>query len=570
MSRFIKVRVIRSPALPGPDGRVRTQINYNQLRIVHAMSKSHVFIRNAIEHLKGALLGGGILIRRNGAKEPMALEPMVEHLIQTEWVAFCRELLRDLMVYGFAIVALDLKKKCPMTLDPATTFSDISISHDVFGGERQYEVTVDEVPRSIDLGHGMSQTPAPPMFVVEMHAPTREGDLTSLCRVLLPEDAFINTMKQCAIAAAQRNSRPAFITKTDQQTPESKAVQQSTAVIGDSTLATLEQQAVQHRNHAEALVTDVEAIRRANLGLEDNAAAQMQDAVEAHNAGEGWQQLMHVKRSYGINASGNSTVVVDNVTGAVSYPEVVGAKQYMSAFIALPPHQSLESPPTASAPAQIPELMELYRDQVAGVMGVPSVLWGSTRSSVAANQTVLNTFNDTKQWYRVILITVIQRLFTCLFRERLDKQNLAEIRQILASLTHDAGDKVNKVKDAHKEHTQGDRNISVALPGMLDNEILTNYTELGVLPWETLISAVSAYSGLPKEMLAEEKIDPLSGKPQSQVQKETEEREEEMMDKQAEIQKEVETTKIKMQASAKVPGSKKPLSNQPAKKKPKH
>jgi hypothetical protein len=358
-------------------------------------------------------------------------------------------------------------------------------------------------------------------------------------------------MKQCAVAAAQRNSRPAFITKTNQTTPESNAVGRDIAAIGDSSLGSVEATAFHHGSHADALLADVEAIRRSNVELEENAITQMQTTIQQKNAGEGWQELMHVKRSYNVAASGNSTVVVDNATGALTFPEVVGAKQFMSAFIALPPNHSLESPPTATAPAQLAEFTEVYRDVVAGVMGVPSVLWGSTRSSVAANQTVLNTFNDTKQWYRVILQTVIRCLFGVMFRERLDAQNLVELREVIKTLTHDKD--AEKVRRSHKQRTQGDKNISVALPGMFDLEVLTNLQALGLMAHDSLADAAAAYLGLPREMFAEEKIDPESGKPCSEVQKETEQHEEHVMEKQSELK--IKETK----ESAKIPPAKKPM-----------
>lgn len=563
MSRFIKVRVIKQQGFIKPDDRVRASLNYNQLRIVHAMSKSHSFVGNAIEHLAGSLLGGGIMIYREDQKDDkMGLEPEVERIIQTEWAAFCCDLLRDLMIYGFAIVVLDMQRKCPITLDPATSVSDISISHDRFGRDRTYEITLDTNGLTSSLRSNPDAGEIPPIFVVEEKAPTPEGDLRSRARKLIAEDAFQNTMRQCAVAAAQRNSRPAFITKTDQQTPESKAVARSTVEIGDSTLGSAEALAFQHRQHAEASLQDVEAIRRSNVILEDNAIQQMQATIHNTNAGEGWQQLMHAKRTYELSASGNAQVVVDNATGAVTYPEVVGAKQYMSAYIALPPHQSLEAPPAAQAPAQIAELTELYRDVVAGVMGVPSVLWGSTRSSVAANQTVLNTFMDTKQHYRTILLTVIQRMFTAVFRDRIDKQNIAEMRQMIAALTLD---ETEKQKKKFKDKIDNDKNISVALPGMLDLDVIERLQLAGLLTWEATVDASALYLGLPKHMFAEEKIDPMSGRPQSEVQEESEEREEHLMEKQAKLKA--------MEGGAgggslKIPKSKKPVGNQPPKKRP--
>jgi hypothetical protein len=562
MSRFIKVRVVKQQGFIKPDDRVRATLNYNQLRIVHAMSKSHSFVGNAIEHLAGSLLGGGIMIYREDEKdEKMGLEPAVERIIQTEWAAFCCDLLRDLMIYGFAIVVLDMQRKCPLTLDPATSVSEISISHDRFGRDRTYEITLDTNGLTSSLrGTNPDAGEVPPMFIVEEKAPTPEGDLRSRARKLIAEDAFQNTMRLCAVAAAQRNSRPAFITKTDQQTPESKAIGRSTVEIGDSTLGSAEALAFQHRQHAEASLQDVEAMRRSNVILEDNAIQQMQATIQHTNAGEGWQQLMHVKRTYDVGASGNSQVVVDNATGAVTYPEVVGAKQYMSAYIALPPHQSLETPPTAQAPAQIAELTELYRDVVAGVMGVPSVLWGSTRSSVAANQTVLNTFMDTKQRYRTILQIVIQRMFTAIFRDRIDKQNLAELRQVIAALTLDD---TEKAKKKFKDKIDSDRNIAVALPGMLDLDVIERLQAQGLLTWEATVDASALYLGLPKRMFAEEKMDPMSGRPQSEVQEEAEQREEHLMEKQAKLKAAEGAT-----GSLKVPSSKKPVGNQPPKKKP--
>lgn len=567
MSRFVPVKIVRRQDLQTPDGRVRYRLDFNQLQIIHSMSKSHAFIRNAIHHLRGALLGGGILIYREGEEENVSLEPHVQHLVQTEWVAFCKELLRDLMTYGMAFVVLDLKKKTPKTLDPATDFKEIHISQDIFGCDRRYEVSFEDLANPIDLtaatnrkrgGAAGAYRNAPPMFVVEQDAPTREGDLTSLCRVILADDAFVNTMKQCTVAAAQRSSRPPLITSTSHKTPESKAVVRDTAAIGDSTLGAAEAQAFQHRNHAEVLLSDVEQIRLANVSLEENADSQMSAMIDAKNQGEGWLQLVRAKRSYGLAASGNSMVVVDPATGAVTYPEVVGAKQYMSAFINLPPDTKLESPPTATAPGQIAEIMELYRDVVAGVMGVPSVLWGSTRSSVAANQTVLNTFNDTKQWYRVILQTVIQQLFGVMFRDRIDEQNNAELRQMISRLTE--GEKIEAARKKHQSKTDADQNIKVALPGMFDLEIIEKLQAIGLAPMETLTSMASAYLGVPKEMMAEEKLDPATGRPLEEVQKETQEHEEHMMEKQS---------KLKIaENSAKIPSSKKPLSGQPAKKKP--
>ena len=188
---------------------------------------------------------------------------------------------------------------------------------------------------------------------------------------------------------------------------------------------------------------------------------------------------------------------------------------------------------------------------------------------------VINTYNDTKHHYRVILQDLVQFCFLALFGEnemRSEMQRTLERRTRLSmrkkEQDHFVGrrDKEEKKKSEEEpasklsmddDGEEEEISIKVAFPGVLDTQTINDISTMGLMTHEAKRRYVSMYLGIPEEDLAEEPMDPITGRPMQEVQQEQYEREDNVM-----------KTQAKLQMSVKGP-PKKGVGQRPAQKKPK-
>lgn len=565
---------------------------------MRAIRASNPFVQPALQAISKSLLCGGIRVRKassassnkkgktSGAPAPDAsgsaspdpgeetLDPLIRDLIDTEWNPFCKQLLSDVITYGFCVVALDTTRLVPYTRDPMDAFSRIAISTDEHGADRVYELTMKETRSNtsfVGLGLGIggpdsrSQTAlersAPPMFVLEHHAPEVDGDLTSLCRTLIPLDAFMQTIMQCQVTVQLRNARPLLITATEKQNVESKQIARDMGGAGDSTIMHRDSSALAHRIHFEAKRSDAEALRAMNEQFAQSDADMNRSRIEQMNGAQGgWMQVMHVTPQLGAVPVNNAPLVINPVTGGAEFPAMLGARQFEGSMLPLPANTTLETTPEAKgAESYIVKMWEVFRDVTLMNLGVPPVLWGSTSSSVAGNLVVINTYNDTKHAYRVMLQTVLKYIFIWFFGANelaFELRKKTEHRQrVKDRVLKSVKETVTAVEDTELEDLHS--RIEIALPGTLDIEMIANINGMGLLPFKTLAVYTAAYLGIPVDDLATEPIDPLTGRPMKEVQQEQFQREDQVMQNQA-----------RLQMSVKAP-SKSGSGKQPAQKKPK-
>lgn len=561
---FVKVKLLSPVVVKDPlDNRVRRDISMHQMRLANAIRTSNPFVTPSLHEMGFALTSGGIRIRkrRKGAQtgkskgSPEELASDLQALIKQEWLPFCEHVLEDIITFGFAIIALDVNRKVPYVRNPVDSFQRISISTDKHGMDRLYELTMREdnpgfAANFLTTASGESSTTnvertAPPMFVLECWPPGADGDLNSPCRTLIPLDSFMQTIMQCQISVAQRNARPVLITSTEKMPVDQKNVARDISAAGDSAIVHREQNALAHRIHFEATGANLESIRALNERFAQGHLDANQRRLAQLGGGSAWMQLMNTNTlSNGMTLLNNAPLAINPVTGTAQYPALVGTAQYEGSVIPLPPNTSLEATPEAKGSESfIAKMWEIFRDITMMTLGVPPVLWGSTASSVAGNLVVINTYNDTKLHYQVILQDLIQFCFVALFGEnemrvemkRITVEKLKKYRQKTKDKVKDKLEHGPEHEDQDAEEEDVEVHIDVAFPGVLDMEQIMAVNELGLLTHEAKRKYVSAYLGIPEDDLANEPMDPLSGRPMKEVTQEQYEREDTVMQTQAKL-----------------------------------
>lgn len=608
---FVKIKLINPIVARNPlDGRVRRQISWHQMKLVNAIRTANPFVGPALHAMAFALTSGGIRVRKkrrrktagagSSSSNPKTNSPSssldsneeltddLKELLQREWLPFCEHVLEDIITFGFVIIALDVTRKVPYVRNPLDCFQRIEISTDIHGLDRTYELTMREEGMGFTNNfllqtnqYSGTQSPehtAPPMFVLECWPPGADGDLMSLCRTLIPLDSFMQTIMQCQITVGLRNARPLLITSTEKQNVDKKNVARDIGAAGDSAIVHRDQGLLAHRIHFEAKREDAQALRALN---EDYAQSHMdanQRRIKQLAGGQSWMGVMQTNTlggSSGATPVNNAPLLVNPTTGTAEFPAMVGALQYEGSMIPLPPNTNLEKTPEAKgAEPYLTEMWEIFRDTTLMALGVPPVLWGSTSSSVAGNLVVINTYNDTKHHYRVILKEVIEACFLQLFgvnelkyelRRKLERKIARRARRELLQTRMDQKGKIvpltpSEVQVAEDDDADGEdtfAHIEVSFPGVLDMEQIAAVDMMGLMTHEGKRRYVSMYLGIPEDDLAAEPMDPLTGKPQSEVQQEGMEREDQVMQNQA-----------RLGMSVKAP-SKSGVGKKPAQKKPK-
>jgi hypothetical protein len=555
---FVQARVILPAVPPDPnDNRVRRELSMEQLGIVRSIRASNPFVGPALGALTRSLLGGGIRIR-NGKKDH-ELVPSVQLIVDTAWTQFCKQLIQDIVTYGFSIVALDTQRQMPYTLEPLQWFKSISVASNEYGMERVYELKLAESKRddakSLNLlegdakaGSSSSPATAPPIVIVEQHPPDAEGDLTSPCRTLIGLDALVGTLLSCQVTVATRNARPALVTTTDEKSPEQSQTARDIGAAGETSIQQRSRSQLDHVHHVEASAANAERLRAVNR-LHAAQDIELGRAILASEfAGQGAMQILHALPADGDGQALKNTPLLRNpMTGGAEWPVQVGAQQYEGAIVPLPPNTSLENvPPAQGADSYLVKLLELVRDVTYANIGVPPHLWGSTSSSVASNMVVLTTFADTKNALKELLQHVIQMVFTVLFgSNELKAEHDSQLRRARARLARGVlqtpkGVRKRKATEAEldeqKAEDEADRvsalqatQVHVSLPGILDMEMIGSLQDRGLMAFDKVAQYTAAYLGIPREDLATEHMDPETGQTTKAAQEATQQHEKDML-----------------------------------------
>lgn len=565
---FVRVKLLSPIVTRDPnDGRVRRDISLNQMKLVNAIRTANPFVGPALHAMAFSLTSSGIRItkHRKGVKsgkegKPEELNEDIKALLMHEWLPFCEHVLEDIITFGFCIIALDTRRKVPFVRNPIDNYSRISISTDRHGMDRVYELTVREdnpgfaanflTAANGDGGDKNLERTAPPIFVLECWPPGADGDLTSLCRTLIPLDSFMQTIMQCQVTVALRNARPVLVTSTEKQPVDQKNMARDVGAAGDSALVHRDQSALAHRVHWEAKRSDIEALRALNEDFARGHLDANQRRLMQLGGGNSWMQTMGTASLGAGSLINNAPLTVNPVTGTTQFPALIGSAQFEGSVIPLPPNTVLEKPPEAvGADSFIAKMWEIFRDITLMNLGVPPVLWGSTSSSVAGNLVVINTYNDTKHHYRVILQDVVQFCFMALFGEnevRSEMQRTLERRSRMHTTKkkededhfvrkHVKGKESASTLSMDDTEEEEDVTVKVAFPGVLDMEQIAAMDQMGLWRFEAKRRYVSMYLGIPEEDLADEPMDPLTGRPMKDVQQEQYEREDTVMHTQAKL-----------------------------------
>ena len=396
---FVRVKLLSPIVTRDPnDGRVRRDISGHQLKLVNAIRTANPFVGPALHAMSFSLTSSGIRVTktRKGAatgkvRSTEELNEDIKALLTHEWLPFCEHVLEDIITFGFCIIALDERRKVPFVRNPIDSYQRISISTDKYGMDKLYELTMREDNPGFAADFLSTGTPdknpernAPPIFVLECWPPGADGDLTSLCRTLIPLDSFMQTIMQCQVTVALRNARPVLVTSTEKLPTDQKNMARDVGAAGDSALVHRDQSALAHRVHFEARRQDMEALRSLNENFAQGHMDANQRRLMQLGGGSSWMHTMGTGSLGPVSMHNNAPLAINPVTGTAQFPALLGAAQFEGSVIPLPPNTVLEKPPEAvGADSFIAKMWEIFRDITLMNLGVPPVLWGSTSSSVA-------------------------------------------------------------------------------------------------------------------------------------------------------------------------------------------
>jgi hypothetical protein len=437
-----------------PD-EVWVPLSRTHLDLVDRIFQSDPSVRAAFETLSRHLFGGGVEIEKPG----FTVTPQIQELINGSWARCGREILHSFFVYGFVILRIR-NDAVPVVLWPRVLDITVILKPK---SERAYRVR----DRAVRKGWYNTLTSNPrrtldDVLVWERYAPTESGFLTSMVMSLIHMNSFLNLMVDCASKAEKRRCVPPLVTEEVNKGIEAKQLHADFYEQGDGRVF-YEQELAEAQDRAFFLNQRQEA------------------QIRAANAGGG-----------GSGGGGG----VDPITGQPRYPTDESAEPYFHYQVALEASRKVATTASPESPSFLTELMMISEADVGKVTGVPPGLWGSQRSPIAVDQTIMNVFFATQQEHRVVLQSIFKYLFEIIYGDA----------NFVHTLTHYDEEK------SLEENLKG-AEVQVSLPGLLDPEILMMLRDRGAMPWESWIGYVSKYFGIPRDKLADEMLDPVTDEP---------------------------------------------------------
>lgn len=318
----------------------------------------------------------------------LKMTPRLQMQLRTDYPAFGARLISEFKKHGFAIVTIDRSTGCPCVLHPLS----VMVQHRFrLCGQSEYRILPH---RHASIGSSgifssssgwMGDDPLSDIIIFETQPPDPRGRLRGPLRALSNIAQYRNSIMQCTAMAVARAALPqVFITQSEAKVSEEKPMRDYLRVGAKANLAAKD----------AAMAHAMQASRDATMQFHADNLTQKQSLAGFQGA----QSLF------------TSAPQLDATTGVPVYSPASWQftslpREYLAA------HQDVTAVPASHPPTGITELSSRYDTEVAQIWGVPESLWGSTRSSMATNQTVLNTLYTTLQATRRDLQIIFEVVF---------------------------------------------------------------------------------------------------------------------------------------------------------------
>lgn len=418
-------------------------------------AKEDASIQGALECLYRFLLGGGIHVKKRFWKASQYFNGV----LNTTYAKVCRDIIRSKMLYGIVVIGFR-EDSVPFVYD--LTELDITILIHVRTNAYRYRIR----PRHMGLlSVETSRSVLTDVLAYEQCRPDPQGRVTSTINTLYPMALFSNSMIACANRSEVRRAVPPLITEARETKLEEKQFQRDYFAQGDNTAI--------HRRNARDTSTY-------SIGAAEEREWQTR-ASQVALGSAGWS--------------------ADPVSGQPRYPVDIAAGS--SIPIPIEEGRTLVTNTPSESPAFLMELLAMYEADVGKVMGVPIGLWGSQRSPVAVDMTIMTVFNASLQVHRVQLQYVMNNLLDAVY----GAENAWH-----AALHYDP--------TLSLEDTAMEMNWDISFPGLLDPEMINMIMEQGYMDWEHMRPYFSSYFGIPLDCVAKERLDAMTGRPLAEVAEE--------------------------------------------------
>lgn len=431
-----------------------SEVPQQQLMIMSALFSNNSAVRSCYETLCRSLLSGGLRIGKKGFK----LNGSRRVKMEKGWLMMCRIIIQQLVTFGFMFI--HIKDDVPVHIDPCLLAIYVRRDED---GLVHYHAR-----------YRNNFVKLPEIYVIERNAPDIHGNLTSPLRSVLQHGTFTNLLLACAAKAEQRKASPPVFTESTTNNIRTQQIHRDYTHPGEMRSLNYDNRSAASLEHEdltrslEAFVTELNSNR-----------SRMREAASATQA---------------------KWVYTDPATGVPNYPVEGEETNFASMRFPLPENQKLVQNVPSRAPEYLVQYTEMYHEEIAKIFGVPPGLFGSERSAVAVNQTILNTYSWTLQDYRVMLQTVITGLLDIYYGEENSKHAMKH---------QDMGKTTDQNYEAHR--------MSVSLPGILDPEIINMFYDRGYMEYSVVRRLISSYYGIPQEDLSEVRLDGATDTPAIEV-----------------------------------------------------
>lgn len=373
---------------------------------------------------------GVVFSHRRGRVRP---DPHMQEIMSDYWLPFCKDMVDSIFSVGIVVVRLVAMEDglcIPVVIEPGACRIKMVYNY----GIREY-IAVDDQQQQI-----------PDTMVLDGfgHAPTQNGQLTSVVSNLLPEITFNNMMRGTALVMEQKRADPEVVT--------------------------------------EAVDTKTDNVEGVNYDY--YADGDMQDASDNNRFNRNRSnvlQLQHQQAMYDNFFSGGA-------------PMSKGG-DLLEKVVTLPLGQRIVNMPHTTGRGDLVAQNKSFQDLVCGVMGVPRSLLMSDTPHKSDEAGTHQTFHKTIMWWKNKLQHSCERIYNIIYAEDIKSQLMNAMGK---KRKRDAN-----IMDVYSLKKRLQVEIIFPISPFLSSEGLHAHYQRGVIPWDTYVEHACANASLPHQPMPE-------------------------------------------------------------------
>jgi len=381
---------------------------------------------------------GMVFSHRRGRIRP---DPHMQEIMTDYWLPFCKEMVDSIVSIGIVTVRLVTMEDglcIPVVIEPGACRIKMIYSY----GIREY-VAVDDQQQQI-----------PGTMVLDCfgHAPTQDGQLTSLVNNLLPEISFNNMMRGTALVMEQKRADPEVVT--------------------------------------EAVDTKTDNVEGVNYDY--YADGDMQDASDNNRFDRNRSNVLQLQQQQ---------AMYDNFFSGGA--PISKGGDLLGKVVTLPLGQRIVNMTHNTGRGDLVAQNKSFQDLVCGVMGVPRSLLMSDTPHKSDESGTHQTFHKTIMWWKSKLQNACERIYNIVYAE-----------DIKAQLMNAMGKKRKRdasIMDVYSLKKRLQVEIIFPISPFLSSEGLHAHYQRGVIPWDTYVEHACANSSLPHQTMPEPCTRDMSG-----------------------------------------------------------